>query len=72
MQTPYTINATWGADALVWVATSIDVPGLATEAATLEALDAKLRLMVPEVLEANGCMPAIGQVRVDLVVSPAR
>lgn len=71
MPTPYTVNATWDADALVWVATSDAVPGLATEAATLGALDDKLGLMVPELLEANGCMPAIGQVRVDLVAIPA-
>ena len=38
----------------VWVAESDDVPGLATEAATLEELLAKLAVMVPELLEENG------------------
>ena len=32
-----------------------------------EALDAKLKSMVPELLEANGCMPADGQVAVELL-----
>ncbi len=33
--------------------TSEDVPGLATEAETLEALSQKLRTMVPELLQLN-------------------
>lgn len=47
------IHATWDAEAGVWVAESDDVPGLATEAATVEALLEKLRVMIPELLEAN-------------------
>ncbi len=38
----------------MWVAESEDVPGLATEAPTLEELLAKLAVMVPELLEENG------------------
>ena len=53
MYTPYFIHAEWDAEAAVWVATSNDVPGLATEADTLEALAAKLRVMVPELLQLN-------------------
>jgi len=48
------IRAEWDEEAGVWVATSDDVPGLATEADTLEALSAKLDVMVPELLDANG------------------
>lgn len=48
------IRAEWDADADVWVATSDDVPGLATEAETIEALSLKLESMVPELLDANG------------------
>jgi predicted RNase H-like HicB family nuclease len=44
----------WDAEASVWVATSQEVPGLATEADTIEQLTAKLKLMIPELLEANG------------------
>lgn len=47
------IRAEWDDEAQVWVATSDDVPGLATEAATLEALSAKLEILVPELLDAN-------------------
>ncbi len=48
------IRAEWDVDAGVWVATSDDVPGLATEAETLESLSAKLDVLVPELLDANG------------------
>jgi hypothetical protein len=48
------IRAEWDDDAEVWVATSDDVPGLVTEADTLEGLSAKLHVMVPELLDANG------------------
>lgn len=49
----YTVRADWDPEAEVWVAFSDEVPGLATEAATLEALTEKLRALVPELLEAN-------------------
>jgi len=52
-ETPFHIDAFWDSEAGVWVATSDDVPGLATEAETIEALTAKLRVMIPELLEAN-------------------
>jgi predicted RNase H-like HicB family nuclease len=48
------VRAEWDEDACVWVATSDDVPGLATEAETTEALMAKLKVMIPELMEANG------------------
>ncbi len=48
------IRAEWDAEAEVWVATSDDVPGLATEAETMEVLSAKLETMVPELLDVNG------------------
>ena len=35
------------------MAESNDVPGLVTEAPTLEALQAKIRVLVPELLELN-------------------
>jgi hypothetical protein len=51
---PLFIRAEWDEDASVWVATSDDVPGLATEETTMEALIIKLKTMIPELLEANG------------------
>jgi len=47
------IQALWDPEAEVWVAESPDIPGLATEAATLEDLVGKLSVMVLELLEEN-------------------
>jgi predicted RNase H-like HicB family nuclease len=49
----FLVHADWDPKAGVWVATSDDVPGLATEAATLKVLTQKLRILIPELLEAN-------------------
>lgn len=49
----YHVRADWDPEAEVWVATSSDIPGLATEAANLDALTEKLRGLIPELLEAN-------------------
>ena len=54
MQKIYFIRAEWDDEARVWVATSDDVPGLVTEAETMELLFSKLEIMVPELLAANG------------------
>jgi predicted RNase H-like HicB family nuclease len=54
----YVVRADWDAEANVWVAYSDDVPGLATGADTLEGLVEKLRVVVPELLEENGLLPA--------------
>ena len=47
----YLIRADWDPEAAVWVVTSDDIPGLVTEAVTLEALIGKLQGMVPELLQ---------------------
>ena len=54
LEKPLFIRADWDEETLVWVATSNDVPGLATEEGTLEALIEKLKIMIPELLAANG------------------
>jgi predicted RNase H-like HicB family nuclease len=51
---PLFVHAEWDEEARVWVATSDDVPGLATEESTIEGLIEKLKVMIPELLEANG------------------
>jgi predicted RNase H-like HicB family nuclease len=50
----YRAHAEWDPEASVWVAASDDVPGLTTEAQTIESLTTKLRTMIPELLKANG------------------
>jgi predicted RNase H-like HicB family nuclease len=57
MNKPYYVHAEWDEEAKVWVASSDDVPGLATEADTSEALVQKLKTLIPELLALNGQMP---------------
>jgi predicted RNase H-like HicB family nuclease len=52
----YTIRAEWDGEAGVWVASSDDVPGLATGADTFEELIEKLRVVVPELLDENSLL----------------
>ncbi len=61
MQKTLLVHAEWDEEASVWVATSDDVPGLATEAETIEKLSHKLNDMIPELLALNGAvmMPEI-------------
>ena len=50
---PLFVRAEWDDEASVWVATSDDVPGLATEGDTIEGLIEKLKIIIPELLELN-------------------
>jgi predicted RNase H-like HicB family nuclease len=50
----FDVLAIWDPEAGVWVATSDDVPGLVTEALSMEVLIEKLKVMIPELLDANG------------------
>ena len=52
----HAVRCTWDPDAEVWVAESDDVPGLATGADTLDALVDKLKVVIPELLEANNLL----------------
>ena len=52
----YTVHCEWDPMPAVWVATSDDVPGLATGADTLDDLIEKLKVVIPELLEANGLL----------------
>lgn len=67
MSKTYSVHAEWDSRACVWTASSDDVPGLATEAVTIEGLNEKLRTLVPELLEANACMPSGGPVCIELL-----
>ena len=64
---PIQVRAFWDAEAGVWVAESADVPGLATEAPGLDSLKAKLDVLIPELLAANGRLPIETSVPVALL-----
>jgi len=68
---PYHVKAEWDAEAAVWVASSEDVPGLATGADSFEALIDKLKTVVPELLEENGLIAA-GTQAIPFIVTAER
>lgn len=54
----------------MWVAESDDMPGLVTESPTLEALGAKLRTLVPELLAENTGLRRVAPFAYELRVRP--
>lgn len=48
------IQAQWDGKASVWIATSIDVPGLVVEGDTWPAMIEEVRLVLPELMELSG------------------
>jgi hypothetical protein len=61
------VRAFWDADAAVWVGTTDDVPGLATEASTLEALRDKVVVMIPELMEANAVASDLPEIPIQII-----
>ena len=56
----------WDEEAQVYVATSDDVPGLVTEADSLDELVKKLEVMIPELFKLNGYAPSPTKCRIEL------
>lgn len=49
----YTVNIAWDDEVNVWIATSEDIPGLVLESGSYDALIERLKIAIPEILEAN-------------------
>ena len=49
----YAVRAKWDNEAQVWVADSEDIPGVAAEAESREKLQARLAVLIPEMIELN-------------------
>jgi len=49
------VRATWDSEVEVWTAESTDLPGLVTEASSLDELDAKLPNLIRDLLDADDC-----------------
>jgi predicted RNase H-like HicB family nuclease len=63
---PYVvIRVAWDADAQVWFVEDSDVPGLATEAETLDGLRAKLPGMIADLLEGRPDRP--NEIEMDVI-----
>lgn len=53
MQEAYSAATAWDSEAGVWYVSETDFPGLVAEAETREGLMRKIRLLVPELHDAN-------------------
>ena len=71
-QLKYEVSAFWDKEAQVWVAESESVPGLATEAETLEALTQKLRTLVPELLQLNHIIQDTSVTEIEIEITSHR
>jgi len=67
MNRTYEVDAHWDSEAGVWAAESEDIPGLVTEAESLNGLVDKIRVLVPELFELNGGLEP-GQTAVSVLV----
>jgi predicted RNase H-like HicB family nuclease len=63
----YHITAFWDDEADVWVAESDDVPGLVAEAASIEILVEKLKVLIPELLELNNVLPHTKEIAFEVI-----
>jgi hypothetical protein len=63
----YVVKASFDAEADVWFVEHTDIPGLATEAATFEALCRKIEIMAAELLEANGLETGPAEVAIEII-----
>jgi hypothetical protein len=45
------VSLTWDDEAYVWLASSADVPGLALESGSLDALMERVKFAIPDLLE---------------------
>jgi hypothetical protein len=61
------VRAEWDDEAKVWVASSSDIDGLATEAATLEELRVKVLAMVEELAELNGISSDLPEIPIHIL-----
>jgi predicted RNase H-like HicB family nuclease len=63
----YTVACLWDDEAGMWYVAETDVPGLATEAATVEEMEQKLLRMIPELVELNDSRQPRQQVPFELI-----
>jgi len=59
MKKAYTVQCAWDPEGRVWYASRTNVPGLATESPTVEAMTRKLRSLIPELLSLNEGVAAV-------------
>jgi hypothetical protein len=68
----YVVDTVWDDEALVWIATSKDIPGLVLESGSLDALYERIRMAVPELLSMNKGVRSSDMVGVTTISGIAR
>lgn len=63
----FVVTAQWDDEARVWVATSEDIPGLVTEAATLDELRDRVLAVASELIEENAHLISMNDADSDLI-----
>lgn len=63
------VKADWDAEAEVWIATSVDVPGLVAESATLEKLRPKVIAMIEDLIEEGAVAFDLDEIPVHFIAS---
>jgi hypothetical protein len=63
------VRANWDREASVWVAESTDLPGLLTEADTLQLLAGKLPDMIRDLVEPDNASGAEIEINVEVIAS---
>jgi predicted RNase H-like HicB family nuclease len=67
------VRATWDSEVNVWVAESSDLPGLITEAPSLDALDAKLPGLIMDLLNIDDADDSVDfDIPVEVIASFSR
>lgn len=66
------VRATWDSETEVWTAESPDLPGLVTEASSLDDLDAKLPNLIRDLLEEDDDVDGGYDVPVEVIASFSR
>jgi hypothetical protein len=54
------VSLTWDNEAYVWLASSADVPGLALESSSLDALMERVKFAIPDLLDIKDTDLTIG------------
>lgn len=63
------VRATWDEEASVWVAESSDLPGLITEAASIDELDAKLPALIWDLLDDGSGIASDVEIPIEVIAS---
>ncbi|TAY65490.1 DUF1902 domain-containing protein [Rhizobium leguminosarum] len=61
------VRADWDEEAVVWVASSKDIEGLAIEADTFEALEPKVLAVITDLFELNGFASSLPEIPIHIM-----